>query len=104
MALEFIIQYTVKDGAEEQAKAARDNFFAALQAQNTDRYRYRSLAKPDGKSFVHLAWFEDEDAFKAFQSLPEFPTFGQELGAVCAEGPEALKIIEINNSAANPVA
>ena len=38
MALEYIIQYTVKDGAEEQAKGARDRFFAALQAQNTDRY------------------------------------------------------------------
>ncbi len=104
MPLEYIIQYTVKDGAEEQAKGARDRFFAALQAQNTDRYSYRSLAKPDGKSFVHLAWFEDEAAFKEFQSLPEFPTFGQELSAACAEGPEALKIVEIDNSKPKSVA
>lgn len=98
MALEFIIQYTVKDGAEEQAQAARDRFIAALKAKNTDRYSYRALAKPDGKSFVHLAWFADEDAFKEFQSLPEFPVFSQELGAACAEGPEALKIEEIGSS------
>lgn len=104
MPLEFIIQYAVKDGADEQAKGARDRFFAALQAQNSDRFRYRSLAKPDGKSFVHLAWFEDEDAFKEFQSLPEFPAFGQELSPACAEGPEALEITEVNNSAASPVA
>ncbi len=103
MSLEFIIQYTVKDGAEEQAKGARDRFFTALRDQNTDRYNYRSLAKPDGKSFVHLAWFEDEGAFKEFQSLPEFPIFGQELGAACAEGPEALKITEVNSSATSPV-
>ena len=104
MPLEFIIQYTVKDGAEEEAKGARERFFAALQAQNTDRYSYRSLAKPDGKSFVHLAWFEDEAALTEFQSLPEFPAFGEELNAVCSEGPEALKIVEIDNSSAKPVA
>ncbi len=98
MSLEFIIQYTVKDGADEQAKGARDRFFAALQRQDPARMRYRSLVKPDGKSFVHLAWFADEAAFKEFQSLPEFPTFGQELSAVCSEGPEALKIVEVNNS------
>ena len=98
MALEFIIQYTVKDGSEDQAEGARNRFFEALCAQNTDRYTYRSLAKPDGKSFVHMAWFEDERAFKEFQSLPEFPVFGQELSGACAEGPEALKITEINSS------
>ncbi|MDA1297099.1 MAG: hypothetical protein O3B04_03725 [Chloroflexi bacterium] len=98
MPLEFIIQYTVKDGADDEAKATRDNFFAALRAQNSDRYRYRSLAKPDGKSFVHLAWFQDELAFKEFQSLPEFPIFGKALGAACAVGPEALAITEINSS------
>lgn len=98
MPLEFIIQYTVKDGSENEAKAVRDRFFAALKADGSDRYRYRSLAKPDGKSFAHLAWFEDESAFKHFQSLPEFPVFGQELSAVCAEGPEALALTEVNSS------
>jgi hypothetical protein len=73
MPLEFIIQYKVNHSAEADAKAARDLFFAALKSDGSDRYRYRSLAKPDGKSFVHLAWFKDESAFKEFQSLPEFP-------------------------------
>ncbi len=100
MALEYIIQYTVKDGSENEAKAARDRFFSALKAQNSNRYSYRSLAKPDGKSFVHLGWFEDEDAFKEFQSLPEFSAFGPELSAACAEGPEALKIDEVDTSVA----
>ncbi len=98
MPLEYIIQYTVKYGAEDEARTARDRFFAALRANGSDRYRYRSLAKPDCKSFVHLAWFEDESAFKEFQSLPAFPVFGQELGATCAEGPEALAITEVNSS------
>lgn len=98
MPLEFIIQYTVRDGAEDDAKAARDQFFAALRADGSDRYSYRSLAKPDGKSFVHLAWFEDESAFKQFQAMPEFPVFGKELAAACAVGPEALAITEVNSS------
>ncbi len=98
MPIEYIIQYTVRDGADEQAKSARDKFFTALRAQNTSRYSYRSLAKPDGKSFVHLAWFEDDAAFKAFQALPEFPKFGKELSAACSTGPEALKITEVDTS------
>ena len=74
MPLEFIIQYTVKDGAEDDAKSARDKFFAEVRAHGNDDISYRSLAKPDGKSFVHLAWFQDESAFKEFQSLPGFST------------------------------
>ncbi len=101
MALEYIIQYRIKEGSEHQARTARDKFISALRTKGSDRYSYRALAKPDGKSFVHLAWFADEDAFKEFQSLPEFPVFGQELSAACAEGPEALKIEEIASSKAS---
>lgn len=49
--------------------------------ETRERFRYRSFAKPGGKSFVHLALFADEAAFKEFQSLPGFPVFGQELSA-----------------------
>ena len=105
MPLEYIIEYTVREGAEDSAKAVRDRFFSGHRTQDTghrtqdsSRMRYRSLVKPDGASFVHLAWFVDEDAFKAFQSLPEFPVFGQELKAACANGPDATAITEINSS------
>jgi len=43
--------------------------------------------RPDGVSFVHHAWFADEDARNRFQALPEFKGFAEGLKACSVEGP-----------------
>ena len=73
--MEFIIEYVVKPEKAEEAEALRSRFFAGLKDQPDPEITYRSLAKPDGVSFVHLGSFADQDALGRFQSTPHFKKF-----------------------------
>ena len=96
--MEFMIEYVVKPDMADQAEALRSRFFAALRQQPDPEISYRSLAKPDGKSFVHLGSFADQDALGRFQSTPHFKEFSSGLPEVCAEGPNASPVTEIHST------
>ena len=94
MAKEFIVEYTISDGKASEAESVRTKFFAALKDNLDAGIKYRSLARPDGKSFVHLAWFADDAAFGRFQSSEHFKEFSQTLPGLCESGPEAAELTE----------
>ena len=96
--MEFMIEYVVKPDKEDEAEALRSRFFAALKAQPDPEISYRSLAKSDGKSFVHLGSFADQDALGRFQSTPHFKDFSSGLPEVCADGPNASPLTEIHST------
>ena len=96
--MEFIIEYVVKPEKTEEAEALRSSFFAGLKNQPDPEISYRSLAKPDGVSFVHLGSFADQDALGRFQSTPHFKDFSSGLPEVCAEGPNASPLTEIHST------
>ena len=93
--MEFIIEYVVKPDKEREAEALRSHFFAGLRKQPDPEISYRSLAKPDGVSFVHLGWFADQDALSRFQSTLQFKGFSSGLPGVCEDGPNASPVTEI---------
>ncbi len=96
--MEFIIEYAVKPDKEQEAEALRSAFFAALKEQPDPEISYRSLARPDGVSFVHLGWFADQDALRRFQSTPHFKEFSSGLPGVCDDGPNASPLSEIHST------
>lgn len=96
--MDFMIEYRIKPEQKEKAEQVRDRFFSILQSINDSGFRYRSLCKADGVSFVHLGWFADQDALKRFQAIPEFKEFAAGLKAVAETGPEATELTEINTS------
>ncbi len=89
---EFLIEYRVRPDKADEAKAARTAFFEALRRDNDPEFQYRSLSKPDGVSFVHLAWFANGDAFNRFQSTPHFKAFSEALPSCCEEGQRPLNL------------
>ena len=92
--MEFIIEYRVRADKADEAEALRGKFFEALGRDADPGLRYRSLSRPDGVSFVHLAWFADQDAFDRFQSRPHFKEFSSHLPGLCEAGPDASPIAE----------
>ena len=96
--MEFIIEYVVKPDKQQEAEELRSKFFTALRAQPDPEISYRSLAKPDGVSFVHLGWFADQDALGRFQSTPHFKEFSSGLPGVCEDGPNASPLNEIHTT------
>ncbi len=96
--MEFSIEYVVKPDKKQEAEALRSNFFAALKESSDPEISYRSLAKPDGVSFVHLGSFADQDALGRFQSTPHFKVFSSGLPEVCEDGPNASPLTEIHTT------
>ena len=92
--MEFIIEYKVRADKTDEAGALRERFFEALRRDADSGLRYRSLSRPDGVSFVHLAWFADQAAFDRFQSRPHFKDFSSQLPGLCEAGPDASPITE----------
>ena len=90
--MDFIVEYTVADGKEDEAEEVRRRFFAELAEHPDPGYRYRSLRRPGSRSFVHLAWFADEAAQARFTGLPGFAEFGDGLRAVSSDGPHATPL------------
>ena len=96
--MEFIIEYSVKARKEQDAEALRSKFFGALKENPDPEISYRSLAKPDGVTFVHLGWFADQDALGRFQSTAHFKEFSSGLPGLCEDGPNASPLNEIHST------
>ena len=96
--MDFMIEYRIKPEQKEKAENVRDRFFSVLQNMNDSGFRYRSLCKADGLSFVHLGWFENPDALARFQGIPEFKEFAAGLKEIAETGPDATELTEINTS------
>ena len=92
--METIIEYVVKPDKEQEAETLRGRFFAALRERSDPEISYRSLAKPNGVSFVHLGWFADQHALSRFQSTPHFKEFSSGLPGLCEDGPVATPLTE----------
>ena len=90
--MEFLIEYRVPNEKVAEQEAAVRAFIAAVKASNDSGYRYASYKRPDGVSFVHHAWMEDEDAQKRFQALPEFKGFADGLKSRAEEGPTVSRL------------
>ena len=90
--MEFLIEYRVPDEKVAEQEAAVRVFIAAVKASNDSGYRYASYKRPDGVSFVHHAWMEDENAQKRFQALPEFKGFADGLKSRAEEGPTVSRL------------
>lgn len=96
--MDFIVEYTVAEGKEEEAAEVRRRFFAELVEQADPEILYRSFRRPDGRRFVHIAWFADAAAQQRFTSLPGFAAFGQGLREVSEDGPHAEELEQLHTS------
>ncbi len=95
----FLVEYKAREDKVEEVLGLAREFVAGVRSDNDPDVRYRSLRKNDGLSFVHVAEFKDEAAFKRFQSAPHFKKFSEALPGNCEEEPAAQKVEIVADSA-----
>ena len=92
MAMESLFEYRVPDEKVAEQEAAIHAFVAAVKRSNDIGYCYVSCKRPDGITFVHFAWMEDEDALERFHALPEYTEFADGLEARIVAPPISCRL------------
>jgi hypothetical protein len=85
------IQYTVQPGFVEQNKQNVAKVMAELRAANHPGLRYSTYILEDGKTFMHLVMFNDEQSETVIPNLASFKHFQSELRG---SSPEVLPKVD----------
>jgi hypothetical protein len=75
------VTYTTKPEYSEHNQGNIKKVMADLQAINNTGINYNSCLAPDGKTFIHTAFFNSDEDEKVLLQLPAFIHFQQELKA-----------------------
>ena len=89
------VQYTTRS---EYAATNSENIrqvVAELKTINHPGIKYSTYILPDGKTFMHLDHFENEDAHLVLQSLSSFKKFADELWASQLEVEPTLEFLTL---------
>ena len=89
------VQYTTKAG---YAAANRDNIRQIVNELKKIKHpgiKYSTYLLPDGKTFMHLDHFENEEAHQFLQSLNSFKKFSDQLWASELEVEPTLELLTV---------
>jgi hypothetical protein len=75
------VQYTVKPEYVEQNKANIEAVMKEVRSLDVKDFKYATYLMPDGKSFMHFAIAETEEANARLLALPSFKHFSEALKA-----------------------
>jgi hypothetical protein len=89
------VTYTVNKGFVATNQENVKKFVKDIEALNNPAIRYISYLAGDGKTFIHIATFDNEEAQKQFLNLPSFKSFQQQRNASGLEAPENLELIDL---------
>jgi hypothetical protein len=81
------VTYTTKTEYAEQNQRNIKTVMADLQKLNRSGINYNACVNPDGKTFVHMAFFNSDDDHKVLNELPSFKSFQEQLKASGLESP-----------------
>ena len=81
------VTYTTKPEYSEHNQGNIRRVMADLQAIGNPGINYNSCLGPDGKTFIHTAFFNSDEDEKVLLQLPAFIHFQQELKASGLEAP-----------------
>jgi hypothetical protein len=89
------VNYTVDPGFVATNQENVKKFIKDIEALNNPAIRYISYLGSDGKTFTHIATFDNDEAQKQFLDLPSFKSFQQQRNASGLEAAENLEIISL---------
>lgn len=93
-----MVTYTVKDGSVEENKRLVQEVYRALRDVAEPGVSYSTFVKEDGRTFVHIAFFESPEKQAILSNLPEFKAFQQDLGARCDIPPNAEPLTYVGSA------
>jgi hypothetical protein len=92
-----MVRYTVKPGQEQHNEALVRAVYDELATTRPPGLRYATFKLDDGRTFVHVASTDSEDAGKALPRLPAFKRFQAGIRDRCTEGPTVTELTEIGS-------
>jgi hypothetical protein len=95
------VTYTAKAEYAEQNQKNIKNVMADLQKLNHPGINYNSCLSPDGKTFIHTAFFKSDDDEKLLLQLPSFKLFQEQLKAGGLEVPPKQELLTLVGSSTN---
>jgi quinol monooxygenase YgiN len=91
-----MVRYRVKPEARAENEALVRAVYEELARTRPPGLRYATFTEPDGVTFVHVA-FVDDDAPNPLTSLTAFRAFQRDLAARCDEEPVARRLDEVGS-------
>jgi len=95
MARKVVVQYKVKADRLEEHEALIRDVFSELARTAPDGVRYSAFKRPDGLSFVHIAFISAER--NPLDSLPAFQRFAERIKERCDLPPEVADLTEVGS-------
>ncbi len=93
------VQYTVQASYAETNKKNIQKVMADLQALGNPGIRYSAFVLEDGKTFVHLAMYPNEETAAIVPNLESFQSFRQQLKASQPKAPPKAQDLTLVGSA-----
>ncbi len=84
-----IVSYKIKDGQADENRKYVEAVFSKLKEASPAGVRYASTISDDKLTFIHVAFFESDEANKALTELAEFKEFQKDLKSRCDILPNA---------------
>lgn len=95
------VTYTAKAEFAEQNQSNIKNVMTDLQKLNHPGINYNACIGPDGQTFTHTAFFNEEDDQKTLNELPSFKHFQEQLKAGGLETPPKQELLNLVGSSTN---
>ena len=89
------VQYTTRAGYAAVNKANIAAIVEELKTLNHPDVKYGAYLLPDGKTFMHLDQFENEEAHEVLTGLASFKKFAAELAASSLEAEPKLELLSL---------
>ena len=89
------VQYSTTEAYAHKNQENIRQVVNELRALNHPGIKYSTYLLPDGKTFMHLDQFENEEAHLVLQSLESFKKFAAELWASNLEVEPKLKLLSL---------
>ena len=83
------VTYTVKEGRVSENEALVVAVYDKLREMAAPGIMYGTFKKDDGRTFVHLAFFESPEHQQRFGANPAFQEFQREIADRCEIPPQA---------------
>lgn len=88
------VQYTTSKQYADTNKKNIQSIVKELERINHKGIKYNAYVLPDGKTFMHLDHFENEEAHEFLTSLESFKKFSDELWASSLEVEPILELLD----------
>ncbi len=95
------VTYTTKAEYVEQNQSNIKSVMADLQKLNHPGVNYNACLSPDGKTFIHTAFYKTDDDQKLVTELPSFKHFQEQLKSGGLEVPPKQEMLNLVGSSNN---